>query len=224
MRSEDLIGTPASSEETKIENYIRCHIDEEPDYLHRLYRATQLQLSYGQMASGHVQGRLLKMLTQMIRPRTVVEIGTFSGYSALCIAEGLEEGARLHTYEIYDEQEDFTRPWIEGSPYADRIHFHIGDALQLLPQSGLCPDMAFIDADKRHYVDYYETLLPLMPSGAYIIADNTLWYGHVVEEQTRESDLQTLGVKAFNDLVALDKRVEKVIVPVRDGLTLIRKR
>lgn len=223
MRSEDLIGS-LPSEERRIEDYIRAHIDEEPSYLHRLYRDTQLRLSYGQMASGHVQGRLLKMLTQMIRPRTVVEIGTFSGYSALCIAEGLEEGAQLHTYEIYDEQEDFTRPWFEGSPYRECIHFHIGDALQLLPQSGLHPDMAFVDADKRHYVDYYETLLPLISSGGYIIVDNTLWYGHVVEEQTRESDLQTLGVKAFNDLVAHDKRVEKVIVPVRDGLTLIRKR
>lgn len=207
-----------------IDEYIRAHIDPEGDYLHRLYRDTQLRLSYGQMASGHVQGRLLKMLTQMIRPRQVVELGTFSGYSALCIAEGLEPGAELHTFEIYDEQEDFTRPWFEGSDYRDVIHLHMGDALQLLPTLDLHPDMAFIDADKRSYVEYYEMLLPMMPSGSYIIADNTLWYGHVVEENTRESDRQTLGVKAFNDLVARDNRVEKVIVPVRDGLTLIRKR
>lgn len=207
-----------------IDQYIREHIDPEGDYLHRLYRDTQLRLSYGQMASGHIQGRLLKMLTRMIRPQTVVELGTFSGYSALCIAEGLEPGAELHTFEIYDEQEDFTRPWFEGSDYADRIHLHIGDALELLPQMDLHPQMAFVDADKRSYVEYYEMLLPMMPSGGYIIADNTLWYGHVVEEHTRESDRQTLGVKAFNDLVAQDERVEKVIVPVRDGLTLIRKK
>ncbi len=208
----------------ELDDYIRRHIDAEPEYLHRLYRDTQLRLSYGQMASGHVQGRLLKMLTQMIRPRTVVELGTFSGYSALCIAEGLEPGAELHSIEIYDEQEDFTRPWIENSAYADRIHLHIGDALQLLPAMNLQPDMAFIDADKRHYIEFYEMLLPMMPSGAYIIADNTLWYGHVTETDTRASDQQTLGIKAFNDMLAQDARVEKVIVPVRDGLTLIRKK
>ena len=206
-----------------IEEYIRSHIDPEDDYLHRLYRDTQLRLSYGQMASGHVQGRLLKMLTRMIRPKLVVELGTFSGYSALCLAEGLEDGAVLHTFEVYDEQEDFTRPWLEGSKYADRIRFHIGDALQLIPEMRLQDiDMAFIDADKRHYTEFYEMLLPRMRKGGFIVADNTLWYGHVVENETRQSDLQTLGIKAFNEMLAKDQRVEKVIVPVRDGLTLIR--
>ena len=209
----------------KLEQYIHNHIDPEGEYLHRLYRDTQLRLSYGQMASGHVQGRLLKMLTRMVRPRLVVELGTFSGYSALCIAEGLDEGAMLHTFEIYDEQEDFTRPWIEGSPYADKIRFHIGDALRLIPEMGLTDiDMAFIDADKRHYVEFYEMLLPRMRKGGFLLADNTLWYGHVTEEETRQSDLQTLGIKRFNDLLACDDRVEKVIVPIRDGLTLIRKK
>lgn len=208
-----------------LDDYIRSHIDPEGDYLHRLYRDTQLRLSYGQMACGHIQGRLLKMFTRMVQPRLVVELGTFSGYSALCIAEGLEDGAVLHTFEIYDEQEDFTRPWIEGSAYADRIQLHIGDALQLIPQMDLKDiDLAFVDADKRHYVEFYEMLLPRVRQGGIIIADNTLWYGHVVEENTRESDLQTLGIKAFNDLLANDDRVEKVIVPVRDGLTIIRKK
>lgn len=206
-----------------LDEYIRSHIDPEGDYLHRLYRDTQLRLSYGQMASGYVQGRLLKMLTRMVRPKLAVELGTFSGYSALCIAEGLAEGALLHTFEIYDEQEDFTRPWLEGSAYADRIRFHIGDALRMIPEMGLTDiDMAFIDADKRHYIEFYEMLLPRMRPGGFIIADNTLWYGHVIEEHTRESDQQTLGIKAFNDLLAHDPRVEKVIVPVRDGLTLIQ--
>ena len=205
------------------DEYIKAHIDAEPDYLHRLWRDTQLRLSYGQMASGHIQGRLLKMLTRMIRPKLVVELGTFSGYSALCIAEGLDEGAHLHTFEIYDEQEDCSRPWLENSPLSDKISLHIGDALQILPPMNLHPDMAFIDADKRHYVDFYEMLLPMMPVGAYILADNTLWYGHVTEDETRQSDRQTIGIKAFNDHVARDPRVEKVIVPVRDGLTLIRK-
>lgn len=176
------------------------------------------------MASGHVQGRLLKMLTRMIRPQVAVELGTFSGYSALCIAEGLDDGAVLHTFEVYDEQEDFTRPWIEGSAFADKIQLHMGDALTLLPELGLTDiDMAFIDADKRHYTDFYEMLLPRIRTGGFILADNTLWYGHVVETDTRQSDQQTLGIKAFNDMLAADTRVEKVIVPVRDGLTLIRK-
>lgn len=208
----------------ELEEYIKSHIDPEGDYLHELWRDTQLRLMYGQMASGHVQGRLLKMLVNMIRPHRVLELGTFSGYSALSMAEALQPGAELHTFEIFDEQEDFLRPWFENSPYAEKIYLHIGDALQLVPQMDIEWDMAFIDADKRQYVEYYEMVLPRLREGGYIIADNTLWYGRVIETNTRESDHQTLGIKAFNDLVASDDRVEKVIVPVRDGLTLIRKK
>ena len=204
-----------------LDEYILQHIDAEGDYLHALWRDTQLRLSYGQMASGHLQGRVLKMLVEMIKPLKVLELGTFSGYATLCMAEGLREGAELHTFEIFDENEDFLRKWFGGSPYKDKIHLHIGDALQLVPQMNERWDFAFIDADKREYVAYYEMLLPLMRPGGYIVADNTLWYGHVLEE-TRESDAQTRGVQAFNDLVASDSRVEKVILPLRDGLTIIR--
>ena len=208
----------------ELDEYILQHIDSEGEYLHALWRDTQLRLAYGQMASGHLQGRLLKMLVSMIRPKRILELGTFSGYSALSMAEALEDGAELHTFEVVDEQEDFLRPWFEGSRYADKIFLHIGDALDLVPQMDVEWDLAFIDADKREYVEYYEMVLPRLRPGGFIIADNTLWYGHVVEEHTRESDRQTLGVKAFNDLVAKDERVEKVIVPIRDGLTLIRKK
>lgn len=216
----------AAEKETEVlmDEYIRQHIDAEGDYLHQLWRDTQLKLSYGQMASGHIQGRLLKMLVQMIRPKRVLELGTFSGYSALSMAEGLEEGSELHTFEIFDEQEDFLRPWFEGSDYSRFIHLHIGDALELVPKMNMEWDLVFIDADKRQYVQYYEMVLPMLKPGGYIIADNTLWYGRVIETNTRDSDLQTLGIKAFNDLLAKDDRVEKVIVPVRDGLTLIRKK
>lgn len=208
-----------------VDDYILQHIEPEPDYLYRLWRATNIHMLHGRMASGHLQGRLLKMLVRMIRPKNILEVGTFSGYSAICMAEGLEEDGMVYTFEINDEQEDFTRPWIEGSAYADKIQLHIGDALQLIPQMDLKDiDLAFVDADKRHYVEFYEMLLPRVRKGGIIIADNTLWYGHVVEEHTRESDLQTLGIKAFNDLLANDDRVEKVIVPVRDGLTIIRKK
>lgn len=204
-----------------LNEYILGHIDAEGDYLHALWRDTQLRLSYGQMASGHLQGRVLKMLVEMAKPLKVLEIGTYSGYATLCMAEGLTDGAELHTFEIFDENEDFLRQWIGGSAFKDKIHLHIGDALQFVPQMQMQWDFAYIDADKREYVAYYEMLLPLMRPGGYIIADNTLWYGRVLEE-ARESDVQTRGVQAFNDHVAADSRVEKVILPLRDGLTIIR--
>ena len=211
-------------EKEKLDDYILQHIDEESDYMHRQWRATQLHLLYGRMASGHLQGRLLKMLVQMIAPRMLVELGTFSGYSALSMAEGLQPGAELHTFEIFDEMEDFVRPWFERSEFADRIHLHIGDAMELVPQMDVEWDMAFVDADKRRYVEYYEMLLPRIRKGGFMLVDNTLWYGRVLEEHPRASDLQTNAIKAFNDLVAADGRVEKVILPLRDGLTLIRKK
>ena len=174
------------------------------------------------MASGHLQGRLLKMLVQMIHPRRVLELGTYSGYSALCLAEGLGEGALLHTIEVNDEQEDFTRPWIEQSDVADKIRFHIGDAMQVVPTLGEVFDLVYIDADKRHYVDYYELVMGYLREGGYVVADNTLWDGHVLDPPMLQ-DAQTRGIIAFNDHVAADERVEKVILPLRDGLTIIRK-
>lgn len=211
-------------EETEsIDEYILRHIDEEGDYLRSLYRDTNVKLLRPRMASGHLQGRMLKMFVRMIRPKQVLEIGTYSGYSALCMAEGLEEGAMLHTFEINDEQEDFTRPWLEKSAYADKIKFYIGDALELVPRMNIVFNMAFVDGDKRKYMEYYEMVLPKLSAGGYMIADNTLWDGHVLEE-ARSNDYQTIGIKQFNDFVAKDERVEKVILPLRDGLTIIRKK
>ena len=204
-----------------LDEYILRHIDAEGDYLHALWRETQLRFAYPQMVSGHLQGRLLKMLVEMKKPLRVLELGTFSGYSTLCMAEGLPSGAEIHTFEVFDENEDFLRRWFAGSAYRDRIHLHIGDALQLVPQMQAGWDFAFIDADKREYPAYYEMLLPRMNQGGILVADNTLWYGRVTE-QARESDAQTRGVQRFNDLVAADSRVEKVILPLRDGLTIVR--
>lgn len=206
-----------------LEQYILNHIDPEPDYLYRLYRATNIYLLHGRMASGHLQGRLLKMLVQMIRPQNILEVGTFSGYSAICMAEGLDEGGRVYTFEVNDEQEDFTRPWIEKSPVADRIEFIIGDAITEAPRLGVTFDMVFIDGDKRTYVETYEMALTVTRPGGFIIADNTLWDGHVVDP-AYDHDHQTQGIRRFNDHVAADPRVEKVILPLRDGLTLIRKK
>lgn len=205
-----------------IDEYILQHIDEEPEYLYKLYRATNVQLLHGRMASGHLQGRLLKMLVEMIRPKNIIEVGTFTGYSALSMAEGLEYGGMLYTFEINDEQEDFTRPWIEGSEYADKIKFIIGDAITEAPKLGVEFDMAFIDGDKRTYIETYEMVLKLMKPGGWILADNTLWDEHVVDDAYLK-DKQTQGIVKFNDLIAKDTRVEKVILPLRDGLTIIRK-
>ena len=208
----------------ELDKYVREHTSTEGDYLYRLYRATNIHTIHGRMASGHLQGRLLKMLVQMVQPKNVLEVGTFSGYSALCLAEGLPDDGHLYTFEINDEMEDFTRPWLENSDYADKIRFYIGDALERVPQLDLTFDLAFIDGDKRKYIEYYEMVLARLSGGGYIIADNTLWDGHVLEEQPHRTDLQTISIKAFNDLVARDARVEKVILPLRDGLTIIRKK
>ena len=205
-----------------LDDYILKHIDPEGDYLYRLWRATNVHLLRGRMASGHLQGRLLKMIVSMIRPKNILEVGTFSGYSAICMAEGLPEGGRLYTYEINDEMEDFTRPWIEGSAVSDKIEFIIGDANVEAPKLGIEFDMAFIDGDKRTYLETYETVLRLLRPGGFILADNTLWDGHVLE-QPKPADRQTQGIEDFNDYIARDKRVERVILPLRDGLTIIRK-
>ena len=212
-----------------IVDYATAHSDAEGDYLYRLWRATNIHTVHGHMASGHLQGRLLKMLVMMLRPRTILEVGTFSGYSAICMAEGLaalSEGERrgeVFTYEINDEMEDFTRKWIEGSEVADLIDFRIGDAAKEAPQLGVTFDMMFLDGDKRTYVETYDALFPLLNKGGIILADNTLWDGHVIDP-AYDRDSQTLGIRRFNDYIANDDRVEKVIVPIRDGLTIIRKK
>lgn len=205
----------------ELEKYVLSHIDAEGDYLYRLYRATNIHLLHGRMASGHLQGRLLKMLVEMVKPDNILEVGTFSGYSSICLAEGLAEGGKVYTFEINDEQEDFTRPWIEGSHVADKIEFIIGNAITEAPRLGITFDMAFIDGDKRTYIETYEMALKVMRPGGFIVADNTLWDGHVVDP-AYDHDQQTIGIRNFNDHISRDPRVEKVILPLRDGLTLIK--
>ena len=201
--------------------YIEQHIDSEHPYLYRLWRATNLYQVRGHMASGHLQGVLLRMLVEMIRPRRALEIGTYTGYSALSMASGLDDGALIDTYEINDELEDFTRRNIEESPWADKVRLHIGDVLQELKDSPLGYDLIFIDGNKRQYCEYYALALNLLNPRGYILADNTLWDGHIIDP-AYDRDTQTLGIRRFNEEIARDKRVEKVIIPMRDGLTLIR--
>lgn len=212
-----------------LDEYIRHHIDAEPELLHQVQRLTHLRLTYSRMCSGHLQGRLLKMLCSLTGAHRILELGTYSGYSALSMAEALTPNPvtgteELHTIEIFDELEDFLREMFGKSPLGEKIHLHIGDALQIIPQlkSDEPWDVAFIDADKRIYNDYYDLVLPQMRPGGLIIADNTLWDGKVLDPNPKESDLQTRGLQAFNDRIAQDPRVEKVILPMRDGLTMIR--
>ena len=206
----------------QLEDYILAHIDKEGDVLRLVNRDTHVYNIRPRMCSGHLQGKLLKMFVRMIKPRRVLELGTFTGYSALAMAEGLAEDAELHTVEIDDELEDFICEHFEASPRREQIHLHIGDAAIVVPQLGGQFDLVFIDANKRNYCDYYHLVMPLVPVGGFIIADNTLWDGKVAN-LPQKIDSQTAGILAFNDLVANDDRVEKVIIPIRDGLTVIHK-
>jgi len=207
----------------ELEDYILGHIDEEPAALARIDHDTHVQNYYWHMCSGHLQGRLLTMLTRMVRPRRVLELGTFSGYSALCLAEGLpDDDCRVDTIEINDEQEDFIREHLALSPHGKRVSLHIGDARDIVTQLDARFDLVFIDANKRQYVEYYDLVMDYLNDGGFIIADNTLWAGKVVDPKAQR-EAQTRGIMAFNDHVKDDPRVEVVIIPLRDGLTLIHK-
>ncbi len=203
------------------EEYILGHISPEPEHLQRLYRHTHLTCLYPRMCSGHLQGRVLAMLTAMIRPRRVLELGTFTGYSALCLAEHLAPQAELHTIEIDDEMVPHLEELFATSPGGDRITLHTGDALDVIPRLEGGWDLVYIDANKRDYTAYLDLLLPRMAAGGFIIADNTLWDDKVADTVANH-DAQTLGLAAFNDRVAADPRLETVILPLRDGLTLMR--
>lgn len=210
-----------------LERYIHDFSEPEEALLHELDRETNLRAVAPRMISGHIQGRLLEMLVRMLRPRRALEIGTFTGYSALSMAAGLEEGAELHTVEVDDEQEEFIRSYFARSPHGRKITLHIGSALDIVPKLGGEFDLAFIDGDKREYPDYYRMLMgddggcPLVRSGSVLIADNILWSGKVVQP-IAHNDRHTQAVMEFNRMVREDPRVENVIVPLRDGLNLIR--
>lgn len=207
----------------ELEDYILNHIDREDELLASLDRNTHLYHLRPRMVSGHLQGRILKMFCRMIKPRRILELGTFTGYSALCLAEGLCEGGEVHTIEIDDEIEEFTRSYLDRSPVGDRIKLIIGDALEIVPTLTGTYDLVFIDANKRDYLKYYELVLPKVRPEGFILADNTLWDGKVVTDP-HSRDAQTVGIERFNDFIATDDRVEKVILPLRDGLTILWKK
>lgn len=207
-----------------LEDYIAAHIDPEPAELEALYRHTHIHHLYPRMCSGHVQGRLLHMLTAIIAPKRVLELGTFTGYSALCIAEALTGDATIDTIELDDEKEDELRATFASVPHGARIRLHIGDALQVIPMLDGGWDMVFIDANKRDYLRYLDLVYDRIPVGGVILADNTLWDMKVVgHDPAGIRDAQTRAIAEFNDAVATDTRFEKVILPVRDGLTIMRR-
>lgn len=210
-----------------LEEYICEHTTPENAVLASIYQDTYLHVLNAHMVSGQVQGRLLSMLSHMLRPKRILELGTFTGYSALCLAEGLPEDGKLVTIEHNDELEDRIRHNLARSPLGDKIELIIGDAVEVIRSqksefSNQLFDLVFMDADKREYCAYLEAVYPLVPVGGFIIADNTLWDGHIIDP-AYDKDKQTQGLRTFNDLLAADKRFEQVIVPLRDGLTIIRK-
>ena len=206
-----------------LEDYITAHSDEEPEYLAQINRATHLRMINPRMLSGHFQGRVLSMFCHMIKPEKVLEIGTFTGYSALCMAEGMPENGVLHTIDYDDELENFILQNFSGSPFGHKIKLHIGNALKVIESLNEQFDLVFIDADKLEYKAYYEAVLPKVNEGGYILVDNTLWDGKVLK-LADPKDKDTIAIKEFNEFIASDSRIEKVMLPVRDGLTLMRKR
>ncbi|MBR1473274.1 MAG: O-methyltransferase [Paludibacteraceae bacterium] len=210
-----------------LEEYISAHSTPENEVLESITRDTYVHILNPHMLSGHVQGRVLSMISHMIRPKHILELGTFTGYSALCLAEGLAEGGELTTIEHNDELEETIRRNLERSPLGERIRLIIGDAAEVInrPMSDVSSrmyDLVFIDADKREYCSYIDAVYPLVAAGGFILADNTLWDGHIIDP-AYDKDKQTLGLRAFNDKIKEDDRFEQVILPLRDGLTIIRK-
>ena len=205
-----------------IDEYVELHSDKEPAYLARISRLTHLRLINPRMLSGHVQGRFLTMICHMLQPKRVLELGTYAGYSALCMAEAMPVDGVLHTIECDDELEDFILENLATVEHGKKICLHIGEALNIIQQLDETFDLVFIDADKREYSAYFEAVLPKLRKGGFIIADNTLWDAKVLTNPAK-NDYQTIEIQRFNSLIANDSRVEKVILPLRDGITLIRK-
>jgi caffeoyl-CoA O-methyltransferase len=204
-------------------NYATLHSSGEPELLIALARDTHLKMLHPRMLTGHLQGRFLAMISKLIRPRFILEIGTFTGYSAICLSEGLADDGILHTIEINPEFEDNIRNWFDKAGVIEKTRLHIGDALALIPAltESVPFDLVYLDADKDHYPEYYQLLRRAMKPGSCIVADNVLWDGKVINTAA-PADRDTIGIQKFNTLVAEDSGVEKVMLPIRDGLTLIR--
>lgn len=207
----------------ELDNYVCAHTENEPDLLYELNRRTHMNVLIPRMLSGHFQGRVLSMLSHMIRPRNILEIGTYTGYSALCLAEGLVDGGKILTIDKNEELEDLVEEFVQKSEYKDYIAMMIGDAMQIVPTLEDSYDLVFIDADKENYINYYNLVIDKLNPGGYILLDNVLWSGKVLEP-TVEGDADTAILIELNDLIHNDDRVQEVLLPIRDGLMLVRKK
>jgi caffeoyl-CoA O-methyltransferase len=205
----------------ELEAYASAHSSKEPGLLKQLWRETHLKVLSPGMLSGHIQGRFLSMMSHLIRPAQILEIGTFTGYSALCLAEGLPEAGILHTIEVNTELVDIIEHYFKESGYNEKLKLHIGDAKQVLLSLDGPFDLVFIDADKENYVNYYNLVFDKVRPGGIIIADNTFWHGNVL---TNDRGKETVGINAFNEMIKKDQRIEKVMLTLRDGLLIIRKK
>ena len=205
----------------EIDEYIVAHSQSEPDFLAKLNRETNQKVMQPRMISGHYQGRVLSLLSKMKAPKTILEIGTYTGYSALCLAEGLTEGGRLHTIDVNEELYDFQKKYFEASAYSEQIIQHLGDATEIIPNIAETFDLVFIDADKPNYPKYFKLIVEKMNPGGIILSDNVLWSGKIVQK-LKKDDESTAALLEYNRIINEDDRVETVILPIRDGLTLTR--
>lgn len=206
--------------DSALDEYVTTHTSKESELLYELHRETYMKVLQPRMLSGHFQGRVLSMLSKMIRPKRILELGTYTGYSALCLAEGLVKQGQLHTIDKNEERQDFVQSFIDRSDYKNNIIQHIGDAMKIIPQLNEDWDIVFIDADKENYINYYNLLLPNLKSGCYILADNILWSGKVVDETIQDKD--TVLLREFNKRMTEDNRIENVLLPIRDGIQIGR--
>ena len=205
----------------ELEDYIEQHSEKEPVLLAALSKETYQKILLPRMLSGHFQGRVLSMLSKLIRPLNILEIGTYTGYSALCLCEGMQEKGQLHTIDIKEELVDFQRKHFDKSPWGNQIVQHLGEAVAIIPTLDIKFDLVFIDADKENYLNYFELILPKMNKGGIILSDNVLWSGKVLEP-LHTNDLSTKVLMEYNQLLATDARIETVLLPIRDGLTVSR--
>lgn len=207
----------------KLDDYVVKHSENEPELLQQLTRETYQKIMQPRMLSGHYQGRVLSMISKLVNPKYILEIGTYTGYSALCLAEGLQKGGELHTIDINEELADFQRKYFTASNYGEHIHQYVGDALEVIPKLDITFDLVFIDADKENYANYFHLIIDKLKTGGIILSDNVLWSGKVVES-LKKDDISTKAIMEYNQLLKNDKRIETVLLPIRDGLTISRKK
>lgn len=207
-----------------LDNYIEKHSENEPELLQQLTRETYQKILQPRMLSGHYQGRVLSIISKLVNPKCILEIGTYTGYSALCLAEGIQPKGELHTIDINEELYDFQRKYFDMSPYGKQIHQHLGNALEIIPKLDKAYDLVFIDADKENYSKYFELIFDKLNSGGIILSDNVLWSGKVLDTKFKKEDTSTPALIAYNKLLKEDTRVETVLLPIRDGLTICRKK